>query len=381
MRLEAINRSCLLAAMLAIAILPLAAGPLSASRGNARSEPGLTYGMLTAIAEDIRNGPLGSAGVFFGGIEGVEDTASVLRTLGLTLDDLWWVPDTNADGAIDFHDATATMRALGGYADGITADRIVRAFVKLRFLEAMPAASVSVPGDPDPPTHIEFFSKKWTEGGHNSTVSATYPPNHLLVVTRDWEDKPINHSASLSKQSWPPNHYATISHGWLPDHHVVAASLNVPPGHSWTTSKSWPMSDHTQATSRAWPPEHKKDFSTTWPAGHKYSVSQAQNPDPAESHTAYMSSTWGHNIPLSLVRWPPGHQGNISNGWWPDDHETTKSRKYWPPSHSQLISKTWDDPENDNWPSNHHKEISRTWTPAQPAEPANPAQPANPAGS
>lgn len=338
----------------------VAAAPLSATR--VEVSPGLTYGMVEAIARDIRTGPLGQGGVFFGDVRTPVDARTVLRTLGLSVADLWWLPDADGDGSIDHADAALMMRYLGGYAEGVTPDRITRAFAKSGLVIGI--TEVAEPSDDTfAATHHKFFSDQWVHGVARSKDERFWPPNHHRDVSYGWG----THSKEIS-QTWPPSHGGSYSRTWPPVHQA-SISQNVPPNHDGSISKDWPIESHTQALSRVWPPGHLKTVSPHWPKDHTMQRSLQDNPSP---HQEVYSKTWpsGHDKARSEQVWPPNHDGNISLTW--NDHDLSISKKNWPPSHRSDISKTWKDGES--WPPNHHSEVSATWsTPSATPSPEAPA--------
>jgi hypothetical protein len=313
--------------------------------------------MIEAIANDIRTGPLGDAGICFAEIRKVEDAESVLRTLGIDLEDLWWVPDVDGNDLVSLHDGLAVMRQLGGFASEITADQVARAFVAAGFLEG---ATDRLEGPRDKAgtvAHHTFFSRTWDEHGHNKTLSSQgqWPPNHHQEVSGGWG----SHQADVSK-TWPPNHKELYSLGWPPVHQATVSRDNVPPNHIGSISRNWPMDNHKQNVSRIWPPGHTASVSRAWPPGHTMQLSLATNPPP---HESTVSGGWGdHSERTSLEIFPPNHDLGVSIGW--NDHDRTLSKQNWPPSHRADISRTWQPGES--WPPNHHAEISRTW-PATPS--------------
>lgn len=329
-----------------ICALALTCVAASASQAEARRSPGLTYGMIEAIVQDIRTGPLGQSGVFFGEVRTAADARVVLRTLGLDVEDLWWVPDVDGDGTIDLSDAAAMMRLIGGYAEGATSDRVARAFVTSGLIVG---GSTSTPAEPTytPDAHHTYYSSGWTD--HASSLSSTWPPNHLKAVSLGW-----THQFVVS-QTWPPNHAFFYSQDW-PQAHGQSWSRSVPPGHAITTSRDW-LYGHQQAVSRIWPPGHAKAISLEWPSGHTTPQSQQSNPSP---HLTLYSSSWGgyHATYNSHQIYPPNHNWTTSQGW-NGGHDLSKSKVDWPPMHMNSISLSWQ--PGQSWPPNHHASVSTTW--------------------
>lgn len=189
------------------------------------------------------------------------------------------------------------------------------------------------------PTH-EYWSTHTSYNDHDSSVSKTWPANHLFVASNTWLP-PQSHTIIISWQTPSPE-----VHG----HHL---SKTWPTGHRKFFSDTWQEhGDHDQVVSRTWWPNHEKanSHAHTWPPPHINDVSQ----------------TWIHDSTLSTSKWPPSHSPQVSDGWgvhqsglsvtYPPNHVSYASITWpgpvdiWPPSHSYAASVSWGEPMPGSWP-------------------------------